>query len=47
MELDDAPGLFVASSELGDPVAEYDGADDLGPGTRRYLARKLGQRKNE
>ncbi len=33
MELDDAPGLFVPSSELGDPVAEYDGADDLGPGT--------------
>ena len=33
MELDDAPGLFVASDELGDPVAEYDGADDLGPGT--------------
>ena len=33
MELDDAPGLFVDSSELGDPIAEYDGADDLGPGT--------------
>ena len=33
MPLEDAPGLFADSSELGDPVAEYDGADDLGPGT--------------
>ena len=32
MPLEDAPGLFADSSELGDPVAEYDGADDLGPG---------------
>ena len=33
MELDDVPSLFAASDELGNPVAEYDGADDLGPGT--------------
>ena len=33
MPLADAPGLFVDSVELGDPVVEYDGADDLGPGT--------------
>lgn len=33
MPLDDAPDLFADSSELGDPIAEYDGADDLGPGT--------------
>ena len=33
MPLDDVPNLFAASDELGDPVAEYDGADDLGPGT--------------
>ena len=33
MPLDDVPDLFADSSELGDPIAEYDGADDLGPGT--------------
>jgi len=33
MELGDVPDLFVDSGELGDPVAEYDGADDAGPGT--------------
>jgi len=33
MPLDDVSDPFAASSELGDPVAEYDGADDLGPGT--------------
>ncbi len=33
MELGDVPDLFADSSELGDPVAEYDGADDMGPGT--------------
>ena len=32
MELGDVPDLFVDSGELGDPVAEYDGADDAGPG---------------
>ena len=29
----DVPDLFVDSAELGDPVATYDGADDLGPGS--------------
>ena len=29
----DAPDLFADSEELGEPVATYDGADDLGPGT--------------
>ena len=29
----DVPDLFVDSAELGDPVVEYDGADDLGPGS--------------
>ena len=33
MELDEVPDLFAGSDELGDPVVEYDGADDLGPGT--------------
>ena len=33
MELGDVPDLFASSDELGDPVAEYDGADDAGPGT--------------
>lgn len=33
MALDDVPNLFASSDELGDPVAEYDGADDMGPGT--------------
>ena len=33
MELDEVSDLFATSDELGDPVAEYDGADDLGPGT--------------
>lgn len=32
MELADVPDLFVDSGELGDPIAEYDGADDAGPG---------------
>lgn len=32
MPLADAPDLLADSSEFGDPVAEYDGADDLGPG---------------
>lgn len=29
----DVPDLFADSAELGDPVATYDGADDLGPGS--------------
>ena len=29
----DVPDLFADSEELGEPVATYDGADDLGPGT--------------
>ena len=29
----DVPDLFVDSEELGNPVAEYNGADDLGPGS--------------
>lgn len=29
----DVPDLFADSAELGDPVVEYDGADDLGPGS--------------
>ena len=33
MELGDVSDLFASSDELGDPVAEYDGADDMGPGT--------------
>ena len=33
MPLDDVPDIFASSEELGDPVTEYDGADDLGPGT--------------
>ena len=33
MELGDVSDLFASSDELGDPVAEYDGADDAGPGT--------------
>lgn len=33
MELDDVPNIFASSDELGDPTAEYDGADDMGPGT--------------
>ena len=33
LPLDDVPDIFADSSELGDPIAEYDGADDLGPGT--------------
>ena len=33
MELGDVPDLFADSSELGDPVAEYDGADTTDPGT--------------
>ena len=33
MPLDDVPDLFADSSELGDPIAEYDGAEDMGPGT--------------
>ena len=33
MPLADAPGLFVDSEELGDPVVEYNEADDLGPGS--------------
>ena len=32
MPLADVPDLFVDSEELGNPVAEYDGADDAGPG---------------
>ena len=32
MPLADVPNLFVDSEELGDPVATYNGADDLGPG---------------
>ena len=33
MELGDVSDIFADSSDLGDPVAEYDGADDMGPGT--------------
>ena len=33
MELDKVPDIFVDSSELGDPIAEYYGTDDMGPGT--------------
>ncbi len=33
MELSEVSDIFADSSELGDPVAEYDGADDAGPGT--------------
>ena len=29
----DVPDLFADSEELGEPVATYDGADDLGPGS--------------
>ena len=29
----DVPDLFADSAELGEPVATYDGADDLGPGS--------------
>ena len=33
MELSEVSDLFASSDELGDPTAEYDGADDMGPGT--------------
>ncbi len=33
MELGDVPDIFVNSDELGDPSIEWDGADDMGPGT--------------
>lgn len=33
MELGDVPDLFAPSAELGDPVAEYDGADDATSGS--------------
>lgn len=33
MPLADVPDLFVDSGELGDPVAEFDGADHGGPGS--------------
>ena len=33
MELSDVPDLFAPSAELGDPVAEYDGADDATSGS--------------
>ena len=33
MELGDVSDIFADSSELGDPVAEYDGADTTDPGT--------------
>ncbi len=33
MELSEVSDIFADSSELGDPVAEYDGADEAGPGT--------------
>jgi hypothetical protein len=33
MELGDVSDIFADSSELGDPIAEYDGADTTDPGT--------------
>lgn len=32
LPLDDVPDIFVASDELGDPIAEYDGADNTDAG---------------
>ena len=33
MKLEDVSYIFAFSDELGAPIAEYDGADDIGPGT--------------